>query len=127
MAALVAAAVHDVDHPGRNNQFVVNSGHELALLYNDNAVLENHHLAVAFKIMQVALVTLLVVYYCCCIFNFVLLLLCLLLPCYFLLPQDPTCNFLQHLEWTQRQAFRKMIIDMVIKYDLYFVIIARVP
>ena len=51
---LVAAAVHDVDHPGRTNGFMVNSGHNLALLYNDISVLENHHLAVAFKLMQVA-------------------------------------------------------------------------
>ena len=53
LAVLVAAAVHGVDHPGRNNLFMVNTGHELALLYNDNSVLENHHLAVAFKTMQV--------------------------------------------------------------------------
>ena len=52
-AALIAAAVHDVDHPGKNNQFLIETGHELAILYNDNSVLENHHLAMAFRIMQV--------------------------------------------------------------------------
>ena len=27
--------------------------------------------------------------------------------------QDPNCNFLEHFETDQRQAFRKMVIDMV--------------
>ncbi|XP_033196544.1 phosphodiesterase dunce isoform X5 [Bombus vancouverensis nearcticus] len=51
-AALFAAAIHDVDHPGLTNQFLVNIGSELALMYNDESVLENHHLAVAFKLLQ---------------------------------------------------------------------------
>ena len=44
--------MHDVDHPGVNNNFLVNSSSEMALLYNDESVLENHHLAVAFQLMQ---------------------------------------------------------------------------
>ena len=56
-AALVAAAVHDVDHPGRSNQFLIETSDNLALLYNDNSVLENHHLAVAFKTMAVGIHT----------------------------------------------------------------------
>jgi len=52
LAAIVASAVHDVDHPGVNNQFLVNSSSEMALMYNDESVLENHHLAVAFQLLQ---------------------------------------------------------------------------
>jgi cAMP-specific phosphodiesterase 4 len=51
-AAVFAAAIHDVDHPGLTNQYLINSGSEIALMYNDESVLENHHLAVAFKILQ---------------------------------------------------------------------------
>jgi GAF domain-containing protein len=46
-ALIVSALCHDIDHPGHTNAFEVNSGSELALFYNDNAVLENHHCATA--------------------------------------------------------------------------------
>ncbi|XP_016331911.1 cAMP-specific 3',5'-cyclic phosphodiesterase 4C-like isoform X1 [Sinocyclocheilus anshuiensis] len=52
MAALFASAIHDVDHPGLSNQFLINTNSELALMYNDASVLENHHLAVGFKLLQ---------------------------------------------------------------------------
>ena len=109
MAALFAAAIHDVDHPGLTNQFLINtskillyahlhinlyfrfsyldnllmylpfSGSELALMYNDESVLENHHLAVAFKLLQ-----------------------------------NQDCDIFANLSKKQRQTFRKMVIDMVI-------------
>lgn len=49
-ALLITAVIHDVDHPGRTNAFLTNSGNSLAVLYNDRAVLENHHAAFSFKV-----------------------------------------------------------------------------
>jgi hypothetical protein len=51
LAVMIAAVFHDADHPGTNNAFLVATGHEWALLYNDQAVLENHSSAVCFRIM----------------------------------------------------------------------------
>ena len=48
-SVLIAMVVHDLDHPGRTNNFLTNSRHELAILYNDKSILENHHVATAFK------------------------------------------------------------------------------
>ncbi|KAK0426071.1 hypothetical protein QR680_009527 [Steinernema hermaphroditum] len=50
VAALVAATVHDLDHPGRGNAYLINTRSPLALLYNDVSVLENHHVALAFQL-----------------------------------------------------------------------------
>ncbi|XP_060013850.1 high affinity cAMP-specific and IBMX-insensitive 3',5'-cyclic phosphodiesterase 8A isoform X6 [Lagenorhynchus albirostris] len=50
VTALIAATVHDLDHPGRTNSFLCNAGSELAILYNDTAVLERHHAALAFQL-----------------------------------------------------------------------------
>ncbi|XP_053450537.1 high affinity cAMP-specific and IBMX-insensitive 3',5'-cyclic phosphodiesterase 8A isoform X3 [Nycticebus coucang] len=50
VAALIAATIHDVDHPGRTNSFLCNAGSKLAILYNDTAVLESHHAALAFQL-----------------------------------------------------------------------------
>ncbi|CAH1242741.1 PDE4D [Branchiostoma lanceolatum] len=52
LASIFASAIHDVDHPGVNNQFLIVTSSELAILYNDESCLENHHLAVAFKLLQ---------------------------------------------------------------------------
>jgi hypothetical protein len=49
---LVSAVVHDVDHPGNTNLFEINSSSELALRYNDQSVLENHHCSTAFRLMR---------------------------------------------------------------------------
>jgi cAMP-specific phosphodiesterase 4 len=52
MAVLVASAVHDVSHPGNNNNFEVEAETDIAITYNDQSVLENFHLATAFRILK---------------------------------------------------------------------------
>lgn len=49
-ALLFAAVCHDLEHPGTTNNFQVNSMTDLALIHNDQSVLENHHCSVAFRI-----------------------------------------------------------------------------
>ena len=49
---IIAGAIHDVDHPGVNNNFLMQLNHPLAVLYNDSSVLENHHSAFAFEIAR---------------------------------------------------------------------------
>lgn len=48
---LLSALVHDVHHPGNTNLFEINSKSDLAILYNDQSVLENHHCSTAFRLM----------------------------------------------------------------------------
>ncbi|XP_043932285.1 cAMP-specific 3',5'-cyclic phosphodiesterase 7B isoform X2 [Protopterus annectens] len=43
MLGLMAAAAHDVDHPGVNQPFLIKTKHHLASLYQNVSVLENHH------------------------------------------------------------------------------------
>ena len=103
LSALLACCVHDVDHPGVSNQFLVNTskhsrmkhiipiitttypcpGSELAVMYNDESVLENHHCAVIFKLLQ-----------------------------------TPECDILATLTQKQRTSVRKMVIDMVLATDM---------
>ena len=49
---MVAAIIHDVDHPGLTNAFLVRTGDPLATTYNDQSVLENHHLSHFFNLIQ---------------------------------------------------------------------------
>merc|ERR1719420_1509827 len=52
-ALLVASTAHDVGHPGVNNGFLSEVGHELALQYNDRSPLENMHCAKLYSIVNV--------------------------------------------------------------------------
>lgn len=47
-AILLAAVIHDVGHPGKNNSFQIQDKSEIALQYNDQSVLENMHVSKAF-------------------------------------------------------------------------------
>ena len=52
MTYILAAACHDVEHPGFNNMFLIEKRHVIANLYNDLSVLENHHIATTFKVLN---------------------------------------------------------------------------
>jgi hypothetical protein len=49
---ILAAAVHDYEHPGYNNMYLINTKDTLALRYNDISVLENHHIASSSALMK---------------------------------------------------------------------------
>ena len=50
-ATYYAALVHDFEHLGVNNDYLIKSFHPLAVMYNDISPLENHHLAAAVRVM----------------------------------------------------------------------------
>lgn len=50
-ALLIAALMHDVDHPGNNNNYEKQKHSTLALRYNDISILENHHGAVGWNVI----------------------------------------------------------------------------
>ena len=51
-ALIIGALCHDLEHPGYNNAFAVNAMTFYAVRYNDQSVLENHHIAVAWTILR---------------------------------------------------------------------------
>lgn len=51
VASYWAAAVHDYEHGGLNNDFLIKTAHPWALLYNDISPLENHHCSAAASLM----------------------------------------------------------------------------
>jgi hypothetical protein len=46
---LIAAAIHDVGHPGLNGKFLITTNSPLAIQYNDKSPLEMMHLATAYR------------------------------------------------------------------------------
>jgi hypothetical protein len=48
----IATCVHDFEHPGLNNNYLINTQAELAIRYNDKSVLENHHVSASFALTQ---------------------------------------------------------------------------
>ena len=49
---IISGAAHDMDHPGTNNLYEIKCRSKLAILYNDIAVLENHHAASFFFMLE---------------------------------------------------------------------------
>jgi len=47
----LGAAIHDFEHPGYNNAFLVASKDPIAILYNDSSVLENFHISSSWRLM----------------------------------------------------------------------------
>ena len=52
MAMLIAAGCHDMGHVGRNNKFLCDISHDLAVRYNDKSPLENLHAASAVQLLH---------------------------------------------------------------------------
>ena len=52
LAYILAAACHDLDHKGYSNVYLIETKDKLAIRYNDQSVLENHHVATAFDILS---------------------------------------------------------------------------
>jgi len=51
LAMFIAIIAHDVGHLGVNNNYLIQTGHQLALTYNDKSVLENMHASVCFTML----------------------------------------------------------------------------
>ena len=51
LACYLAAAIHDYEHGGVNNDFLIQTRDKLAVTYNDTSPLENHHLAAAARLI----------------------------------------------------------------------------
>lgn len=51
---IIGGAVHDYEHPGFNAAFLMKTNDQLALRYNDISILENHHLAGTFEVLNLS-------------------------------------------------------------------------
>lgn len=52
LVGILAAFIHDYEHPGLTNQFLIRTKHPKAIRYSDISPLESHHVASAFKLME---------------------------------------------------------------------------
>ncbi|XP_067888387.1 dual specificity calcium/calmodulin-dependent 3',5'-cyclic nucleotide phosphodiesterase 1A-like isoform X2 [Heterodontus francisci] len=51
-AMIFAAAIHDYEHTGTTNNFHIQTRSDAAILYNDRAVLESHHVSATYRLLQ---------------------------------------------------------------------------
>lgn len=51
LACYLSAIIHDFEHKGVNNDYLVRCSDALAILYNDKSPMENHHLAASFNLL----------------------------------------------------------------------------
>ncbi|XP_046859898.1 calcium/calmodulin-dependent 3',5'-cyclic nucleotide phosphodiesterase 1A-like isoform X2 [Xenia sp. Carnegie-2017] len=59
-AFLFAAMIHDYEHTGKTNLYHINTRSELAMMYNDRSVQENHHISAAFGLLNTEEINILV-------------------------------------------------------------------
>ena len=52
LASYWSAVVHDYEHQGLNNDFLIKVSHPLAIMYNDMSPLEQHHIAASAALMK---------------------------------------------------------------------------
>jgi len=52
LSILIAAAGHDVGHPGLNNNFLIQIGHDWAVQFKNESPLENHHWTTTLKFLE---------------------------------------------------------------------------
>lgn len=52
LACVIVTLSHDVGHPGKTNRFLILSGDELAIKFNDLSVLEMFHSSTLFSILK---------------------------------------------------------------------------
>jgi hypothetical protein len=52
LACFFAAALHDLDHLGVSNQFLINTQHPLAVEHQNSSVLERHHIGSALRLVD---------------------------------------------------------------------------
>ena len=50
---IVGTSIHDFEHFGFNNAFLIETQHEWAVRYNDRSVCESHHVAAAFNLLKI--------------------------------------------------------------------------
>ncbi len=51
-ATFISAIIHDFEHTGTTNNFHMQTRSEIAMVYNDRAVLENYHISAAFRVIS---------------------------------------------------------------------------
>ncbi|KAK9823078.1 hypothetical protein WJX72_000032 [[Myrmecia] bisecta] len=51
LCCLLAAIVHDFEHTGFTNDYLINTEHPIAMTYNNKAPQENHHVAAALQLL----------------------------------------------------------------------------
>lgn len=104
LGLLLAAAVHDLAHPGLTGDHLVAIGHPWAIAHNDESVLEQTHLQIAFTLLQArgaAHVTRRLG------LGLPHTLLCLISS------QRPTLDWTAAMPKAQRVALRKLVIELV--------------